>query len=274
VPDPEPVLEESEDAQEIPLKGGLITSVVRVGNTVRRQIGPWSPAIHALLRHFEALGVEGVPRLLGVDQRGREILGYIEGAVPTGADPELVTDEALVDVGQLIRRLHDATATFTLPEGVAWHYRSYGGPEPHVICHHDLSPRNTVFRDGRAVAFIDWDFASPSAPILDVVRAAWQFVPLAHPTNARAQGWREPPNYCRRTRILVDAYGLLLSERAGFALKACERIEGSASVIESLAAAGNPPFVRLVESGVVRAIRADQAWIREHAAEIDAALTE
>jgi hypothetical protein len=36
----------------VPLGGGNMSSgVVRVGDTVRRPAGPWTPAVHALLTH-------------------------------------------------------------------------------------------------------------------------------------------------------------------------------------------------------------------------------
>src|SRR5260221_6573384 len=60
---------------EIPLAGGNMSSgVVRVGDTVRRPAGPWTPAVHALLAHLHAVGFDGAPRPLGVDERGREVL--------------------------------------------------------------------------------------------------------------------------------------------------------------------------------------------------------
>ena len=68
---------------EIPLAGGNVTPVVRVGETVRRVPGPWSPAVHRLLDHLAARGVDGAPRFLGLDAQGREILSYITGEVLT-----------------------------------------------------------------------------------------------------------------------------------------------------------------------------------------------
>ncbi|HKW77884.1 MAG TPA: aminoglycoside phosphotransferase family protein, partial [Candidatus Limnocylindria bacterium] len=58
--------------------GGNLQDTVRVGDTVRRRTGPWTPAVHALLRHLEKRGFPA-PRVRGIDERGREILGYIEG---------------------------------------------------------------------------------------------------------------------------------------------------------------------------------------------------
>ena len=50
-----------------------------------------------------------------------------------------------------------------------------------IISHGDLGPWNTVYRDGIAVAFIDWDSAGPVSPLDDLADAAWTFVPLAPP---------------------------------------------------------------------------------------------
>ena len=54
------------DNPEQPFEDGNITAVVRVGDTVRRTTGPWTPAVHALLRHLEARGFDAAPRVLGV----------------------------------------------------------------------------------------------------------------------------------------------------------------------------------------------------------------
>jgi hypothetical protein len=257
--------------EERPLVGGFVTEVVRVGDTVRRRVGPWSLAVHALLAHLESTGYTGAPRFRGLDAAGREILSFIEGLVPDGARPEVVTERALRDVGRLVRELHRATVGFALPPGLAWHFESLGGPGPHVICHHDLSPKNTVFRDGRAVAFIDWDLATPEAAIHDVVHAAWQFVPLACDEGCARQGWVRPPDHGRRLRILLDAYGLPREERHGIAGRVADRMEITAAGIEALAAQGEPAFRRLVEDGTPGAIRRDRAWVEAHADALDAA---
>ncbi len=58
--------------------GGNLNDAVRVGETVRRRAGPWTRAVHALLRFLEEEGFDA-PRVLGMDEQGREILEYIEG---------------------------------------------------------------------------------------------------------------------------------------------------------------------------------------------------
>src|SRR6266508_1339588 len=99
---------------EIPLAGGHLTSVVRVGDTVRRRLGPWSQAVHSLLRHLETKGFRGAPQVRGVDEQGREILTFIEGQVATGSSlPDHVwTDDSLNTLARLLRAFHDATTDF------------------------------------------------------------------------------------------------------------------------------------------------------------------
>src|SRR5215208_3533307 len=99
---------------EEPLAGGGLTPVARLGDTVRRATGPWTPAVHALLRHLEAVGFAGAPRVLGIDDRGREILTYVPGGGSSWSDEELA------EAARLVRGYHDATASFAPPEDAEW----------------------------------------------------------------------------------------------------------------------------------------------------------
>ncbi|GAA4912554.1 Ser/Thr protein kinase RdoA (MazF antagonist) [Nonomuraea thailandensis] len=131
---------------EVPLQGGDVTDgVVRVGDTVRRPASMSTPAVHALLRHLEAVGFDGAPRVVGMDEFGREILTFLPGT--TGLRLESVTDEALVQLAGLLRRFHDATAGFPLT-GVGWEGGSNDDRSPEVIGHCDLTPENVIFRHG------------------------------------------------------------------------------------------------------------------------------
>ena len=67
---------DSDREPEEVLTGGNTTAVARVGETVRRVAGAWSPTIHALLRHLRANGVDWVPEPYGFADDGREILTH------------------------------------------------------------------------------------------------------------------------------------------------------------------------------------------------------
>jgi len=69
-----------EPLAEIPLPGGQLTpAIVRVGNTVRRLPKGNVAFVHDLLVFLENQGFPFVPRFLGMDEQGREILRYLEG---------------------------------------------------------------------------------------------------------------------------------------------------------------------------------------------------
>jgi len=88
---------------EVPLLGGTANRgrVHRVGNTVRRPLRPTSSATHALLRHLEDVGFDGAPRVLGIDDAGREVLSYVPGqAITAPAPPWSLTAYALRSVGR------------------------------------------------------------------------------------------------------------------------------------------------------------------------------
>nr|BFF27440.1 hypothetical protein GCM10025732_54050 [Glycomyces mayteni] len=117
----------SED--EIPLIGGNTSTVIRLGDTVRRNTGPWTPAVHALLRHLDGAGFTGAPRVLGVDEHAREVLSFVEGEpgkYPLA--PHWTTDETMSAVAKMLRMYHDAQYGFRPPPGATW--RSFGPPPP------------------------------------------------------------------------------------------------------------------------------------------------
>ena len=161
---------------EEPLPGGNVSGpVVRVGDTVRRSPGPWSVAVDALLTHLERAGFEGAPRALGYDDRGRQVLSYADGYVdssPADLDPG-----RLREVGALLRRLHDATASFVPPADAIWDVAIAPDAEE-LICHQDAAPWNLV-RGPDSLVLIDWDGAGPGSRMWDLTYAVNGFVPLS-----------------------------------------------------------------------------------------------
>jgi hypothetical protein len=174
---------------EVPLKGGRVTAgVVRIGETVRRPLGPHSPFVHRLLRHLESRGVEGVPRLLGIDASGREMLTFLPGQVPDELGD--FSDAQLAAAARLLRALHDAASNGDLK----------GDRE--TVCHGDPGPCNTVFMDDVPVGTIDFDAARPGSRREDVGYAAWLWLSIGDD--------RFPPHrQGERLRVFVEAYGAL-----------------------------------------------------------------
>src|SRR6476469_7421746 len=88
------------------------TEVRRVGAVVHRSAGPWSRSVHALLRHLEAAGFDGAPRVVGdgFDDQGNETLTYVPGEL---VHPRAWSDDGIAAFGAMLRRLHDASTSFT-----------------------------------------------------------------------------------------------------------------------------------------------------------------
>src|SRR5438128_7447998 len=71
-------------SEGVPLSGGAVTEgVVRVGDTVRRPPGHASQMMRDVLLHLERVGFDAAPRWLGLDEKGRDILSWIEGETYT-----------------------------------------------------------------------------------------------------------------------------------------------------------------------------------------------
>ena len=165
----------SEDAE--PLSGGNMGSVVRVGDTVIRESGQWTPAVHRLLSHLNAAGVCGIPKPLGITEDRREVLSFVEGMVPTYPMPGWAWAEtALESSARLLRQVHDATAGLDL-DGP---WRSPARQPVEVICHNDFALYNLVFDGEGVVGVIDWDFASPGPRLWDIAYLAYRNVPLSY----------------------------------------------------------------------------------------------
>src|SRR2546430_17506725 len=98
----------------------LYTTLFRsLDGRVYRPTGPWTPTVHALLRHLEAVGFRGAPRLVGrgVDDSGRQVLTYVDGEL---VHPYAWSSGAVAEVARVLRELHDATLSFVPPDGATW----------------------------------------------------------------------------------------------------------------------------------------------------------
>ncbi|MBG0818634.1 phosphotransferase enzyme family protein [Planomonospora sp. ID82291] len=258
---------QSDDEEE--LTGGGVNRVVRIGGTVRRPTGPWTPAVHALLDHLAAAGFTGAPRGHGCDGEGREILDFLPGRVPAYPLPDYArADGALHAVGALLRDYHDATVGFTAPAGSVWYFPPRSPAE--VICHGDAAPYNCVFRDGRPVAFIDFDTAHPGPRIWDVAYTAYRFVPLAAP---RREGIPPVEEQARRLRLFADAYDLGDLDRDRLPDTARARLHHMVGHMHDRAAAGDAAFASHIARGDDALYRTDAEHIARHQAVLRAALT-
>ena len=135
-----------------------------------------------------------------------------------------------------------------------------------MVCHNDLAPSNTIYRDGQPVAFIDWDVAAPAPPLWDIAHAVWRFVDITR--NADTMDVR---TLAARTRLFCDAYGLSRP------LVACSTPYSHANTRSTrrsatLAGAGDPAFVAMWGTKHSDGPLRDAEFLRRHRREFTRAL--
>ncbi|WP_028279603.1 phosphotransferase [Arthrobacter sp. H5] len=260
------------DEPEIPLPAGDVTEgVVRIGGTVRWPHQPQSFAVGAYLDHLERAGFEGSPRFLGRDRAGRDVLTFIDGRVAGDPiEPWVLSEELLTSVGQLVRRLHDASQNYD-PSVEPFPPRPIRQDSLELVTHLDVTPQNVVVRDGRAFALIDFDLAGPSTRLADSYNAALHWSPLRDPADPPPQ-W-EGMDVARRLRIFADAYGWTDEERRRLPAFGAERAELSWQRMKHNADQLGEGWKRMWDEGVGDVIRRRGTWLESHEKLLITALT-
>lgn len=250
------------EGDEEVLTGGNVADVVmRVGDTVRKPATPATPAVEALLEHLNTVGFRGAPRTLGRDEHGRHILEYVPGPTADALPP--FDEDDLRRVGELIRSLHDALASFIPPADARWDVL-IPADRTDLICHHDLAPWNLVRQPDRWV-LIDWDGAGPGSRLWDLGYAAQSFVPLRPGIDPEVAG--------RRLRCLADAYGLDAEQRVRLPGLIAAHTRGMSDVLRDAVRTGRQPWAGMHDAGHGSVWRAASDYTAEHAGVWAAALT-
>lgn len=236
----------SNDYREVPLGAAgysKSTGIVRIGDTVRRPVGPWSPAVHGLLRHLEKVGFDAAPRFLGIDDQGREILTFHPGVLLSDVGTLSNDDDVLAEVGTLIREFHDASAGFILPPSVP---RWEGSVDPvggSVALHGELAPWNVIVGD-RRLTLIDWHDVWLGRIEWEIAYVLHTFVPMWPDAGLSDE------ETVRRIALFADGYGLSKSalRKAIDLVPARCRAMGESNRVR--AAMGDAPFVEAVAKGI------------------------
>ncbi|WP_329005971.1 phosphotransferase [Kribbella sp. NBC_00709] len=256
---------------ETQLLGGTANRglVVRVGDTVRRPLRASSTATHALLQHLESAGFKGAPTFLGIDSHGREVLSYLSGETVTTPYPDWsMTDEALDSVAQLLRAYHEAVADFR-PAGLEWAEPVPAAYVTGLISHNDPNLDNVVFRDGVAVALIDFDLAGPGSPLWDVATAVRLWAPLR--PDADIHDVRRGRSLARLRRF-ADAYGLTDADRLRLVDAAADNHVWCMDYVRRGAETGHPWFHQRWTTGESELTNRTNTWFTQQAASLHQAL--
>lgn len=171
--------------EEVLTGGNTTPGVVKNGDTVRRPRERRSVFASRVLRELNDRGYRWAPRYLGVDEQGRDVLSFVDGA--TTDHPSQRDERCYAAMGRMLRQLHDLTRGSELAAGGA------------CVVHGDPGPFNVVMRDGMPVALIDWDSAHPGDPFVDVGYAGWTWC-------IQAVGNVPLQDQARRLHEFVDGY--------------------------------------------------------------------
>lgn len=254
---------------EVRLPGdGVTPGLVRVGETVRRPVRPFTATVQAYLTHLHARGFHDAPRPMGYDDsEGREVLSYVPGDVPREPLPDdATTVEVLVALARMIRREHDAAEGWEPPEDAVW--GSTPGNRPaglvplferaELVAHMDYCPGNVVFRDGLPVALIGFDLARPTTRVNAIANALYWWAPLLDPLDrAPALVNADVPE---RAAAFAMAYDMTAQQRSDLMPVAVAMVRNFH--LQARAAAGaDPVFARFWAEGVKDRMPRAEAWV-------------
>lgn len=230
----------SESLESLLVGGRTATEVVRIENTVRRSVGPNSEFNHALLKFLEEKSFGHAPRFLGIDEKGREILTFMEGEVSHGEMNW--TDDQLVKVVQMLKDFHDATAGSEFAKG------------KEVVCHNDIAPWNTILENDVPTAFIDFDDVAPGNRADDLAYLLWTFLELGSNVSADVQAGK--------IGKLCEIYGF--TDRHKLIDAILEQQEKILAKREELAKSAETQEARKFSASRIDTIRSEIEWVKSN----------
>ncbi|MFC7677785.1 phosphotransferase [Paenibacillus sp. GCM10028914] len=261
----------SQYEKEEALTGGNVSNVYRLGETVRRELKPDSVKIHTLLRHLESKGLNGVPKFLGIDDKGRERLSFIEGEAGNYPLKKYMwSDETLKGIAKMLRLYHDAVSDFPIEE----HWQPIDNtPQPfEVICHNDFAIYNIIFNREEPIGVIDFDLAAPGPRLWDIAYTLYTCVPLSRLYHTEAgeaiyyDSLRDAGRIKQRIKLFFDSYGMEGIDK-GLLEMVLLRVEGLCKTMQRKAKEGDKAFQKMIDEGHYDHYQEELRFIRDHGRE-------
>ncbi|KMM39262.1 phosphotransferase [Guptibacillus hwajinpoensis] len=257
------------DKEEL-LTGGNVSNVYRSGNTVRRELKPESIKIHELLKHLEHKGYDHAPRFLGIDEKGREVLSYIDGEAGNYPLKEYMwSTDGLKEIARMLRLYHDAVSDFPMDNIEPLDHT----PEPYeVMCHNDFAVYNIIYDHQKPVGIIDFDVAAPGPRLWDIAYTLYTCVPLSrlyHTETGEAvyyESSRDADRIRQRVKLFFESYGVEGMEE-GYVEMVLLRLEGLCKYMVRKAGEGDGAFQKMIDEGHYEHYQNEIRFIRKHGEE-------
>lgn len=252
------------------LTGGNVSNVCHSGDTVRRELKPDSPKIHKLLKHLENKGFSYAPKFLGIDEKRREILSFIEGEAGNYPLKEYMwSDDVLMDIAKMLRLYHDSVSDFSF-DG-SWESIDNTPQQFEVLCHNDFAMYNIIFNHKRPIGIIDFDVAGPGPRLWDIAYTLYTCVPLSRvylsETGEKVyyNSLQHANRIKRRVRLFFESYGEGIEEN--YLEMVLLRLEGLCKTITRRAREGDIAFQKMIAEGHLKHYQNDINFIRQHGKE-------
>ncbi|MFO6423442.1 phosphotransferase enzyme family protein [Motilimonas sp. KMU-193] len=253
------------------LSGGREAGIFRDKDKLYRPAGRWTPAVHKLLQHLDAVGFSKAPKVYGINEQGDEILSYLEGEVcnyPLVGN--IASSQALISAAKLLREYHDATSDFIVQhdlDALEWMLPSREPME--VICHGDFAPYNVVLEGEQVSGVIDFDTAHPAPRSWDIAYALYCWTPFK---TDEVDAMGNLASQIERAKQFCDAYGLGDAQREGLVDVMLARIQALVDFMHHEAQTGNQAFIANINDGHHLAYLADMDYLRDNRAVISQGL--
>lgn len=254
--------------EEIPLIGGRANAgqVMQVGDQVARPTYPQTTTVENFLQHLISCGLDFVPKPFPRDDRGRQRLSFIRGAVPLAPYPAWALNEDLLrDVARRQRELHQAARSYVAPPDAVW-ATSAGdyfpeGANGQLVCHNDICMSNVIVGADRVVGVIDFDYCRPVNRLFDIAVAARHWAPFGSLSSAAAPD----VDRVRRFAIFADAHGLDTADRATVVSLSISFLDKARQNVRRLADEGGVGFQKMIAEGYEDSNRATVSWLMTNA---------
>jgi hypothetical protein len=253
------------------LSGGNVSNVYRSGDSVRRDLKENSYKIHKVLKHLENKGFSYAPKFLGIDEKNREILSFIEGEAGNYPLKKYMwSSEGLKEIAIMLRLYHDAVSDFPIED--SWQSID-NTPQPiEVLCHNDFAIYNIIFNHEKPVGIIDFDVAAPGPRLWDIAYTLYTCVPLSRLYHSETGGavyydpLKDAGRINQRIEMFFESYGIEGMEK-GFLEMVLQRLEGLCTYMKRRASEGDSAFQKMIEEGHFEHYQSDITFIREHGKE-------
>ncbi|WP_163529966.1 phosphotransferase [Halobacillus ihumii] len=258
----------SNDRNEEKLAGGNVSNVYRSEDTVRRELKPDSVRIHKLLQHLESKGFDYAPKFLGVDEKNREILSFIEGEAGNYPLKKYMwSNDVLKEIANMLRLYHDAVSDF--PSLSEWNPIDNTPNNIEVLCHNDFAIYNIIFNKEKPVGIIDFDVAAPGPRLWDIAYTLYTCIPLSrfYYTETGEAVYYNPVHDAerikKRVKLFFDSYSNEGMEE-GYLEMVLLRLEGLCKYMRRKANERDSAFQKMIDEGNLEHYEKEVKFIREH----------